>query len=360
MAISYYTGIPRSGKSLRAVFTMWSFFVKKKSKIRKILDLIFNKKDEKKYINCYTNINQFNYDISPYILLFDYNVLYSSLQILHSMYLLKSSDDELIAKAKELNIYKSLFVVDECHNFFKTKENPVIVWWLTYHAHLHHDIILITQDLKLVNDEYKRVGEYFFKAVPQRLRMSKNTFKYREYSSYTMYEKEYIRTDSLSPTPEIFSLFVSGSDANNTPIIYKYLAMFALLLVLMFFLYGWFLDGFEDDTPGEIPLKNTVEKIVDSPINSVLTDSEAEKINYDELELYKFDCYSIYCYINNNEIPISILKPILLDVEPDKQFSRKHNKRLTIYILGEKDKFKFLKDKNEKVEKDNNTPIIGG
>lgn len=32
---------------------------------------------------------------------------------------------------------------------------------------------LITQDLKLVNDEYKRVAEFFYKAVPQRLRFSK-------------------------------------------------------------------------------------------------------------------------------------------------------------------------------------------
>jgi len=65
MAISYYTGIPRSGKSLKAVAKIYHTFVPQKLSF---LDNLLIKKGLKKpfvnpYENCYTNINQFNFSI---------------------------------------------------------------------------------------------------------------------------------------------------------------------------------------------------------------------------------------------------------------------------------------------------------
>ena len=86
-------------------------------------------------------------------------------------------------RAKKLNLYKALFVIDEAHNFFQTKDD-VLVWWLTYHRHLYQDIFLITQNLALIDRKYKPLAEYFYKAVPSSLRLNKKVFKYKSRYCY--------------------------------------------------------------------------------------------------------------------------------------------------------------------------------
>ena len=146
------------------------------------------------------------------------------------MYLAKKSDDELIEKAKELNICHSLFVIDEAHNFFN-KKSDLLTWWLSYHGHIYHEIILITQHLTLILKEYTQFTEYFYRAVPQRFRFSKNTFKYIEYSGRELYKNQRLGTVSLKIKPEYFNLYVSGAKKNDKPVIYKYI--FILLFMLL-------------------------------------------------------------------------------------------------------------------------------
>ena len=69
MAISFYTGIPRSGKSYKAVSKIYDLFVDKEpSKLDSLLTKVKLKSQKKEdYTNCYTNINQFNFEISPKI-----------------------------------------------------------------------------------------------------------------------------------------------------------------------------------------------------------------------------------------------------------------------------------------------------
>ena len=56
MAISYLTGIPKSGKTYLAVYKIWENFVKEPKKS------IFSKESPKnKYKICYTNINEFDF-----------------------------------------------------------------------------------------------------------------------------------------------------------------------------------------------------------------------------------------------------------------------------------------------------------
>lgn len=367
MAVTYYTGIPRSGKSFKAVYKIYTTFVEQPpSKLDKLFSKISKKEKEQKYINCYTNINQFNFTISDKILKFEYDEIFDKLSILHSHYLDKKDDNFLIEKAKELNIFKTLFVIDEAHNYFKSKENPTLVWWLTYHGHLYHDIILITQDLKLVNDEYKRVGEFFYRTVPQRLRISKNSFKYREYSSYNMYQKDYIGTETIKADDKLFSLFVSGSHVNTTPIIYKYFIIFALLLVSLFFLYQNFMNTIdptletEQNQINQSEVKNETQRITNQ-IENTNSNLEAKQINEIELQLFKFECYSTYCYFNSLEVPQTILKPFLLNIDTDKKYIELKNNRLVIYVLEDKNKFNFLKGINdEKENKTNDFNILSG
>ena len=166
----------------------------------------------------------------------------------------KKDDDFLINIAKSMGLFQCLLVIDEAQNYFKGKDNVVLVWWFTYHAHFSHDIILITQDLKLVNDEYKRVAEYFYKAIPQRLRLSKSVIKYRSYSSYNMYQKDYISTESLKVNPLYFTIFVSGSHTVTRSIFYKYLILFfTFMIISTYFGYSFYNELTNKSMPESIP-----------------------------------------------------------------------------------------------------------
>ena len=378
MAISFYTGIPRSGKSYKAVALIYNLFVDKEpNKLDSLLTKVKLKSEKKEdYINCYTNINQFNFDISPDIIKLDFEELQTKLTILYALYMEKNPDDVLIEKAKELNIFKSLFVIDECHNYLKSKENNVLVWWFTYHGHLYQDIILITQDLKLVNDEYKRVAEFFYKAVPQRLRFSKGTFKYRQYSSWQMYQKDYISTESLKANDKVFSMYVSGATVHTKPIIYKYLIIFFILILFVLYFFNDFLNSFEPPKKEE-PKKEQIEtninqtQSIQQPINQTTQQPNNQnnqpimhntKIEEDttNLKLYKFNCFKDFCYYKQDkQITIEIPMPFLIAISKDMDKSNKYmlfeKNRTVIYLLANEEKLNFIKGvQNEKdIEKDN-------
>ena len=165
--ITYIVGNPGSGKSYFAVYKLWYMFIYKPKPAKGILGKIFKPKlPENKYLYAYTNINEFKFELDERLLKFDYDEVYANLSKLYNAYKVeKKTDKELIELAKEMRLYKVLFVVDEIHNYFKAKEDPVLVWWVTYHRHLYQDLLFITQDLSLVNNEYKRVAESF---KPQR------------------------------------------------------------------------------------------------------------------------------------------------------------------------------------------------
>ncbi|MBU0923916.1 zonular occludens toxin domain-containing protein, partial [bacterium] len=267
---------------------------------------------------------------------------------------------------------RTLFVIDECHNYLKAKEDSVLVWWFTYHAHLHHELILITQDLSLVNTEYKRVAEYFYRAIPSRFRMSKNTFKYIQYSTAGMYEKDKIGTDTVKADSKIFSLYVSGSDSNGKSIIHKYIFMavvaLSACLISVYSLMGS-IAPVDEEIKEETPIQNNTKnetfpqnKTSETPINSN-TNTEnlaaVDPIEKPNLKLFKFNCFSIMCYYTFEdktifEIPQNLLKTYLIDIPPDKKYLELKNNKLMIYVLTAPNKFNFIKERGNENEKNQN------
>lgn len=357
MAIKYYVGVPRSGKTYKAMTVLYYTFVDNSQSFFDELLIKYNMKKPKEleFDNAYTNINQFNFEISEKIYPLDFKELYSKLSALHQMYMLKSTDEELIKKAKELNIFRTLFVLDECQNYLKSKDDKVLVWWFTYHAHLHHEIILITQDLTLVNNEYKRVAEYFYRAIPSRFRMSKNTFKYIQYSTYGMYDKDKIGVVTVKANKKIFGLYVSGSDTNGKSIIHKYI-FFALvtLIVCIISVYSFLSSiGIDEEeiqaTNSTIETNQALTTSTNQSQNISLT-QEIKTINENE-KLFKFNCFKNMCnYRFENKqsikIPSNILKTYLLNIDDTKKYLEIKHSILYIYVLVNENTFNFLYKSN--------------
>jgi zona occludens toxin len=365
MAISYYTGVPRSGKSYKAVYFLYKTFIEEKKQTFK--DKLLNKEEkEELYINAYTNINGFNFEICDRIKPLNFDTFKDDLEILYSMYMDKKSDYELIEKAKELEIYKSLIVIDEVHNFFNKKDDPVLVWWLTYHAHIYHELIFITQDLTLIGNEYKRVAEFFYKAVPQRFRINPNTFVYNQFSSYSMYQNQFIGKEKIGINQKVFDLYVSGKHTKQFPLIYKYFAL--IFIAFAYLLYAVSSSSiFGSDQPKEEikENQNLTQEVQNENVLKNISQNVSEKDSDENLKLFKFECYSNFCYYSFNnsliEIPQNILKAYLVNIDEDKKFLDLKNNRLLIYVLLNESKFKFLEKgvNNEENKKSADINLLG-
>ncbi len=340
--IVYFLGIPGSGKTYYGVNAIYDNFAKdipKKSKLSL-------KKD---YENCYTNINEFNYDFTNNVHKFDFDDFYNKLKILYCMYnglsldtaielepkvdlessnidkrsltleqikslresinkpekkekLKKASDAELIEKAKELNIYKSLFVIDECHNFFDTVDK-VKIWWLTYHRHLYHDVYLITQSLSLVHSKYKPLAEAFYKAKSASLTLNKRYFNYMYYIDSRMSKESFVSTLKVPKRQEVFKLYKSGDSVETKNVILKFiyiaLALFVVLFSLVYFFYY-------EKTSSLSASKNIEISKITTVSNSVQYNSDNE-IDIDNFVFMEIQCNNLMCSYKNYYFDVKLL-----------------------------------------------------
>lgn len=369
--ITFYTGIPRSGKTLKTVYDIYLEFIFDKKTITDKIKEKFGKEEKKedKYLFLCTNINEFNFDLSEKFYKLNFNQLYKDLEVLYKMYIVHKSDVEIIEKAKELKLFKVLFVFDECHNFFKEKKDDVLVWWLTYHGHLYHDIILITQDMSLLSKEYKTQGEQFYKAIPQTYRLSKKVFKYSLYSSYNMYQKDFIKTITIKPFKEVFEMYVSGDSAKGKSILHKYIYIFFTMFILCICSFMYVINYFSTDKKENI--KNDIQDttLIDSNksinndnekkinINSINTDNS---FNDEDILNYKFmslKCSVKYNYCLNNNVKIQLntyykLKDIFSIVELST--TKINNNFLRLDILAKSNFYNIFNGGFENEKKNNN------
>jgi zona occludens toxin len=220
----FVLGVPGSGKSYWGVNYCYDTFLNNKSSI-------FGQNS-----HFYTNIDQFSFSSFPDGVAFnlDFDDLKAKLTELHHLKInQKVSDADLQAKAKELGLLKALFVIDEAHNYFDNKDT-VLVWWLSYHRHLHQNIILLTQNLSLIDSKYKAFSENFYQAMPSSLRLFSSSFRYRKYINSRMAKDHRAGTLTLKFNPDVYSLYHSGANTQGSKVILKFIAVALVLLGLFF------------------------------------------------------------------------------------------------------------------------------
>lgn len=364
MAITFLTGIMGTGKSYYAMYRLYHSFiyVPKKTKYSFILDKFLSSKDIKKYDFAYTNINQFDYSLSPQIKPFDYDEFQVKLVELHKMYLNKATDDTLISYAKTFKIYNCLFVIDEAQNFFD-KENAVSTWWFTYHRHLHQDIFLITQDLDLLHTSYKKLGEFFYKAVASSSRIFKNKFRYVQYNSYKLAQKDKIGDFHLPIIQDIFKMYVSGDKAKIKSVVKKYLAYALVLSALLVYMFSSFISQYNTTSNDTNQTSVTVQHENNVTVQDKKTPSKlTQKLENNETMLFDIRCVDMLCTYEKTDFPKPLLNKILNKTTPDFVWFFNNGTYIQYFVMLPADTFKFLKigeKENEKKSKKegNNNPI---
>lgn len=302
MAITYCVGNPGSGKSYFAAYKIWENFH----------DFNTTKKTyENKFYNCYTNINQFKFDEFDNVIKFDFEKIKEHLTTLYTMYSNKQTDEELILYCEDNNLFNSYFVLDEIHNIFKNKDDDVLIWWLTYHRHLHHELLLITQDLSLVHNEYKRIAEFFYKAVDSGKRLFSKKFKYIQFSNYRMYQNSIIKGGgiSLEFKQEIFNLYHSGNSGSTKSFVRKYVYIALVFLIISFLGFYIFLNSLKTDETPKIKAEVKTEKTAIAETSEVADDDIIEESIQSNTYFYKVKCLYDECSIGSEyeNFPISYL-----------------------------------------------------
>lgn len=344
MALYYIVGVPGSGKTALAV------------------DYLLSNSTNKKYDYIYNNINQFNNALVENCYSIDWNSFYDSINELYCFYHSskdKKTDDELNEFAKELKLYKALIVIDEAHMYFDV-EDKCLIWWLSYHRHIHQDIFLITQNLSLVNSKYKPFAEIFYKAVPSLLRVFPTILKYRCYSSSKMYKADMYATKKINTkTNNIFKYYKSGNNEKRTPVILKFAVVFLILISVaigVFYTLTYSLGSNNKKITHQQTIKPQLFQPIEQPIKPKKTYPLNEYIEdlTDEYLLINFYCVSEICYVDDKKFPYSELQKL---INSTNSFLLKYYKKhkLNVYdgyilssakfqkILGA---FKYEKDTN--------------
>jgi zona occludens toxin len=350
MAATFLLGIPRSGKSYYAVYQLWKNFIFLPKET--IFSKFFPKKKKQDYEVAYTNINQFDFSKSNKIKKLDLEQLKNNLTILHGMYLNKATDEELIEKSKEFNLYKALIVIDECHNFIGDKVDETLVWWITYHGHLFQDLFFITQDLSLVNPKYKNNAEFFYNAVPPSKRLFKSKFRYTQYANSRMANNGKVGDFTIPALQEVYDLYVSGAENKSKSIVHKYLYISAFLAVFLLVMVYIFITSFETEEQKQLKQEQEVKTVSTSK-----TVTQEHKVDKNDLEhvLFTVNCISDLCKLKNQIFPKTLLNKIISDEKHEYFYFIKYATYTQYFLLTKKDTFNFLISEDKKNEKNKNT-----
>jgi len=303
--ISYITGVPGAGKTYKALIILFANFAKNKKLV----------KDSKyKLPNveyALTNINELDLSKFDNVYSIDWTKFYNSLNQLHT-YKDVYDDTKLKEMAKELNILNCLIILDECHNYLD-KQDKVLIWWLSYHRHLHHEIILITQNLSLVHSKYKAFSEFFYKAIPTSLRLFSSVMKYNQYPTSRMTNNLKTGVVKIPVYKEIFETYSSGNNHKSKSIIKKFLFLFIFLISIPIASIYFYKDS---KTKEPEPIKNETEIKKDNSIPQTQTNQnivpapqpiENKSLDLSNKKYMKLVCKKglNYCLHNKQRINLS-------------------------------------------------------
>lgn len=327
--IQFVTGIPGSGKSYYGLFSIAINFNTNLSNNKKFSSYQLSKT---KYKYALTNINEVKFENFDNVMHLDFDNFKSILIKLYNHYKLGKSDSELEDLVKHEKFFYTLIVLDECHNFL-SKDDEVLVWWLSYHRHFFQDIILITQDLPLVNKKYKSFSEFYYKAIPSSRKLFNIDMIYHQYTGSQMYKTQLAIKKKLPILKEVFDLYGSGENNKQKSLVKHFLIISLVIFVIVLisgtiFLKNFFGGGVEPVSPVQ-----QQQKQISNNTKNVKKKSDNE--------FYTMICNFNYCFINGNYFEKKFINKILKDDYKANIIA--NSKYKTIFSAN--DKYNFFKQK---------------
>lgn len=374
MAIYTTTGKPRSGKSYWITHKLYLLFVAPRPKrsflfgfFYKHINRFITKKNRKKFISilrhlfepkkkvhyyAYVNVKGFDFTKTSRIKPLVFEELYTHLEYLHAMYLSKSTDDVLIEYAKMHNLYKVIFVIDECQDYFE-KKDKVLMWWFAYHGHLFHDIYILTQNLGQIYEEYFKFSEFYFRAIPPSNRLLSSQFRYMQFNSHKLFKTERIASYNVPALQEVYDMYKSGDDNFSQSFVKKYffIAIFIFMLLIVGFIF--FLSQFS--TPKTV--SNDENITISKQENKVFENHHKQKnsipqkvVKEDDNKTLLFDirCVDMLCNYKDTDFPKPLLNKLINKTTPDFVWFFNNGSYIQYFVMLPKDTFDFLEVKEKK------------
>lgn len=356
--LTYITGLPGSGKTYKALLTLFSNFGKDKDIVKGKRFLI------KDVTYALTNINELNYDKFENVSSFKWNDLYKNISVLYDMQVVNScSDSELIEKSKELKLYDVLIIIDECHNFFD-KSDKILIWWIAYHRHMHHTLILITQNLGLVNYKYKKFAESFLKAVPSSLKLFNNSMKYHEYVDSRMGKANKVGVVNAPIYTEVFATYGSGQNVKQKSVLIRFLISSLAALIFIIFIIFLFKEKYTSSIQEDenINTNQNDNEVFISSKSITVPENQRVIYNSDNNHVVILTCSNQknLCTYNNKSFNKTLIDSMakkfnyeVLDV------SKFKNSSFSKYYILVDDVFYYMFNEKEKEKEDRPTSVLG-
>lgn len=289
--LSLLVGPPGSGKTLLA--------------IDKIIKIANHEAPEFQYIEfVYTNISGFKFDkFEGNKVNFDrlsFDLLYEHLKNLFSIYCQNENennlDDLLQDYCKEYDLLNAYFIIDEAHHYFDNQDK-VKNWWFTYHRHLNHEILLITQNKSLINTQYRNIPEIFIKAQPRSKAISKNVMRYFNYTEYRMTQK--FATTEITVNKSYFDIYKSGNISSQKRVGIKYIILFLFFVVFLISVFAFFVYKLYFSTPAANTNPVPVNTPFETNTNSIPLPA-APQIIEDKTDLSNLKYMQLLCSMKDN------------------------------------------------------------
>jgi len=339
--VTFLLGLPGSGKSYYAVDRIYNNFSVNDDA----------KKDKNAtFKNCYTNIADFKFDKFTNVFNLDFDDLKSKLSELHAMYKKKCSDDELIDYLEENDIKDTLFVIDEAHNFFDVS-NTVLIWWLSYHRHLYHEIILITQNISLIYSKYKSFSEFFYVARSSSLTLDKRFFVYIYYTNSRLSQSSKAGKVKIRKNYNVFDIYQSGDSVNASNIILKFLVISSSLFIVLLLFFYFFIYK---KAPDAVSKKEEIQTQTIKPVNASFSPSVTPiSTPFSSQKYFILICGFNKCYNDDISIPAKLFN-IFLENKSILEYYREslNSTTLKFYLHSSIDFYDFIS--NKKVEDEKN------
>ena len=330
--IEFVVGVPGSGKSSYAITRLAKTFIKDEELKKKLPNNLLIPDVDK----AYTNINELKSDKFNNVSFFNMDWLLEKLTELEYKYRKEKWDDkQLIELATEYEINNSVFIIDECHNYFDVA-NKVLTWWLSYHRHLHQHIILLTQNISLVNQKYKAFPEIFLKAIPATLKIFDSNIILKKYTSSRLSKTTQAGQIKIKKHNEIFELYGSGANHKSKSVILPYI-IFSLVLIFIIFIYFKFfrssapvVEEYENKVKSKIEYKK-INKVENEDLNKT-NKTNKSNINISGRILINFYCNYKECYHKDIFLPFGLIDK-LKDLNSEVLFKVKMTENITKYVV---------------------------